>query len=102
MINRFNSLRTNYETHKQCFINGTHNEIYNLLTPISKCKYQKNKYCAQFQEDFFVDFIRNGHTWTNEPTYHCILHDMLVINRRQIKRNFLQFLYEPKSYDLHK
>lgn len=96
MLDRFNKLRTKYEKHKQNFKYCRDNKIYKLLDPISKKKYYKDKYCAQFQEDFFVDFILNGDKWTNTPLYHYILHDRLVMNRRKINKDFLQFRYKLK------
>ena len=78
---------------KNDYIMGDHNEIYDRLKNIAKCKYLKGEAVQQYQENFFRDFIENGEAWSdgiNDNAYRDRLHEQLLNMRREIDPNFLR------------
>jgi len=77
------SLKADYE-------NENDNEIYDRLYNIASMKYLKGDDVKVFQEDFFVDFVVNGHAWNNyDNLYNSYLHKKLILRRRKLDPNFL-------------
>jgi len=67
-----------------------HNEIYDRLENIAKCKYLKGIGVKEFQEQFFIDFIVGGKSYNNyQNLYHYNSHKRLLNLRRKIDPNFL-------------
>ena len=82
-IDWLNSLLNDYVTQDN-------NDIYDRLTNIAKCKYLKGDGIADYQENFFVNFITNGEQMNNyENLYSSKLHNKLIKIRRKYDPNFL-------------
>lgn len=67
-----------------------HNDIYDVLKNIAKCKYLKGDGIKEFQEQFFIDFIINGQSYNNYCNlFNYKLHNKLLNLRRKIDPQFL-------------
>lgn len=80
------------ESLKNDFIMGDNNEIYDRLSNIAKGKYSKDDKVAEFQENFFADFILNAEEWAdgaNYNLYNSKLHKRLLAKRRKVDPGFL-------------
>lgn len=60
---RLQALKDEYELLKSQYINGETNRIYHVLENVAKKKYYKDTECAEFQEEFFQDFMKNTCAW---------------------------------------
>lgn len=67
-----------------------HNDIYDELVNITKCKYIKDIGVKEYQEQFFIDFIVNGESYNNyRNLYDYKSHKKLLNLRRKINPDFL-------------
>jgi len=66
------------------YITGEDNEIYNRLVKIAKKKYSKGEGVAEFQEQFFQNFITNDKK-LNDNLYNLNKHMKLIKLRNQIE-----------------
>ncbi len=69
---------------------GDNNEIYIRLRNIAKKKYLKDEEVAEYQEKFFVNFIKNGESMNKYSNlYNKKLHDKLISLRRNSDPDFM-------------
>lgn len=72
------------------YITGDNNEIYSRLKNIAKKKYLKGDGVAEFQEQFFINFITNGESLNNfNNLFHSKSHNNLIKVRQQVDPNFM-------------